>query len=506
MGLSVREALNIGALSKSNLIAGAKGLDRQIDYVDISETPDSCRWLRANEFLITTFYSIKDDLNAQLKLLHALSEAKGSGLAVKFGRFIGNVPRELLALADCLELPLISLPDELPFIDITHPLMTEILNAKANQLKYSDDVYRVLTKTALETNSLDALANELSRLIDRKVNIFSHNLKISIVSRVPKDKLYPIYVKQRVRGYISLEGDGPPSEKDMVAIRHTQTLAALQMINKELSNEASQKDQLDFLDDLLTGRTHAMELTAARAKEFGFSISGIKYLFIADIDRFSDYLFSKKPSEQSAANMMRTLFQIVKDAVSLFHRQTFIVQKSDRIIAILPKSKETGRPRLQRMFDLIHKKARGELKHLTVSIAVSNEIAKPADFKDKYSRLRKMLVLSRKISGLDCDIFWEDAEIYFLLMKIGGALTDFQNDMLGAIIDAEENSENALLLSTLRVYLECQGNTSKTAARLFIHRNTLRYRLQRIEHLLGRKLSSADTKFKLWLALKARDI
>ena len=99
MSLSVREALRIDSMQKAVLIAGAKGLDHIIEYIDISETPDSCLWVRANEFLITTGYSIKDNLAAQLKLLRSLSQAQEKARQLNVSHAYGNV-EALLAHPD----------------------------------------------------------------------------------------------------------------------------------------------------------------------------------------------------------------------------------------------------------------------------------------------------------------------------------------------------------------------------------------------------------------------
>ena len=57
-----------------------------------------------------------------------------------------------------------------------------------------------------------------------------------------------------------------------------------------------------------------------------------------------------------------------------------------------------------------------------------------------------------------------------------------------------------------RHYIECGGNMAAAAQKLFIHRNTLRYRLDSIQRLLGAGWDEADNVFKLWIALRVRQI
>jgi DNA-binding PucR family transcriptional regulator len=74
--------------------------------------------------------------------------------------------------------------------------------------------------------------------------------------------------------------------------------------------------------------------------------------------------------------------------------------------------------------------------------------------------------------------------------------------VLGPVLDlaADERDE---LLHTLTVWLDEGGSTSRASERLFCHRNTVRNRLQRIEHLTGRALAEPRSVTELCLAVDA---
>ncbi|MCA2222966.1 PucR family transcriptional regulator [Nonomuraea aurantiaca] len=78
----------------------------------------------------------------------------------------------------------------------------------------------------------------------------------------------------------------------------------------------------------------------------------------------------------------------------------------------------------------------------------------------------------------------------------------FREHLLGPIIeyDARHGSE---LLRTLDVFLETCGSWQRTADELYVHVNTLRYRMQRIEELTGRRMSSMRDRTDLYLALRS---
>lgn len=66
--------------------------------------------------------------------------------------------------------------------------------------------------------------------------------------------------------------------------------------------------------------------------------------------------------------------------------------------------------------------------------------------------------------------------------------------------DREHDSE---LLRTLAAYLKSEGSPQMTAQLLFVHRNTVRYRLEQIEQIIGLSLTSTESRVHLWLALSA---
>ncbi|MGW3042193.1 PucR family transcriptional regulator [Kitasatospora sp. NPDC001159] len=66
-----------------------------------------------------------------------------------------------------------------------------------------------------------------------------------------------------------------------------------------------------------------------------------------------------------------------------------------------------------------------------------------------------------------------------------------------------DGTNNADLVTTLHAYLAADCSVQAVADRLYVHRNTVRYRLDQIERLTGRSLQSMQDRFQLWLALLA---
>ena len=82
-------------------------------------------------------------------------------------------------------------------------------------------------------------------------------------------------------------------------------------------------------------------------------------------------------------------------------------------------------------------------------------------------------------------------------------LGSFRERLLGPLL-AYDQQHKAELLPTLREFLACSGSWNACAARMYVHVNTVRYRIRRIEELTGRDLSSLDDQVDFFLALRIR--
>jgi DNA-binding PucR family transcriptional regulator len=80
-------------------------------------------------------------------------------------------------------------------------------------------------------------------------------------------------------------------------------------------------------------------------------------------------------------------------------------------------------------------------------------------------------------------------------------LRSFTERLLGPLADYDAR-HNAELLPTLRAFLACDGSWSACASRMYVHVNTVRYRIGRIEALTGRDLSALADRVDFFLALR----
>ena len=104
-------------------------------------------------------------------------------------------------------------------------------------------------------------------------------------------------------------------------------------------------------------------------------------------------------------------------------------------------------------------------------------------------------------------IKFKDIGAYKIIMGIDNQelLEHFRQDTLGRLYHYDE-LRNTDFVSFLRIYLEENGSTNKISQRTFIHRNTVLYKVNKIEMLLDMNLDNTFTKTNLYLAFLIEDV
>src|SRR3981189_2950640 len=93
---TVRDAMR-SILSSAKLVAGAEGLDRQVEWVRLMETPEVQP--RAGDLMFTSGFPIKDDPDAQIRLVGRIAEGGGAGLVVRPLPYLRRLPPEMITEA-----------------------------------------------------------------------------------------------------------------------------------------------------------------------------------------------------------------------------------------------------------------------------------------------------------------------------------------------------------------------------------------------------------------------
>jgi purine catabolism regulator len=139
----------------------------------------------------------------------------------------------------------------------------------------------------------------------------------------------------------------------------------------------------------------------------------------------------------------------------------------------------------------------------TFATGVSRPISWVEDLPEAYAEALKAVAIGRQMQGASAVVHFDQLGIYRLLAVVPDTeeLRRFVTDTLGELA-TDENAENAGLRETLTVLLDTNLNVAEAARILFFHYNTLRYRIAKLERMLGPFTTDPELRLTLALALK----
>jgi purine catabolism regulator len=136
-------------------------------------------------------------------------------------------------------------------------------------------------------------------------------------------------------------------------------------------------------------------------------------------------------------------------------------------------------------------------------VAAGGVAAGVDDLGRSYEEAGSTLALGRELSGEDFVLEHEELGVYRLLSRLPlEELRRHRAEAIGPLLDYDRD-HNGALVHTVEVFLRCDRNRVKAAEELFIHYNTLRYRLGQIDALTGGLGGDATARLNLELALCA---
>ena len=158
----------------------------------------------------------------------------------------------------------------------------------------------------------------------------------------------------------------------------------------------------------------------------------------------------------------------------------------------------------RRVAAAVHGELEAGLPGHVLTVAISRHADDPADL----HRAGTEALLAANVAearGLE-QLSFEETGAYRLLLPAmsedPSELQGFFDETVAPLVDYDEQYETDLV-RTVESFLDADGNVARTAERLFTHRHTIRYRLERVRDLTGLDVSSTDGRERLSLGLKA---
>ena len=294
----------------------------------------------------------------------------------------------------------------------------------------------------------------------------------------------------------------PLTPTDVHMLERAATVAALAITKDQAVAAVEGKYRAEFLRDALAGRAGGPADAVSHAASLGWDLSRPVVVVVAETDE-NDEETTRAPEE--VRSLQERFVRAWVQAVRARDTTVPVAGFSQEVVALLPADPTTAPDAVMRTVADIAKVVRGDGGggRRSFSTGVSRPIASVADLPAAYDEALKAVHVGRQMHGESALTHFDGLGIYRLLALIpdGADLRRFVEESLGDLA-TDDSPENADLRRTLSVLIDTNLNVAETARQLFFHYNTLRYRIAKLERMLGPFTSDAQLRLTLALALR----
>ncbi|MEI3604284.1 PucR family transcriptional regulator ligand-binding domain-containing protein [Pseudogracilibacillus sp. SE30717A] len=542
MPITVQEIVNLPIFNTAKVKAGIEFLDkRQVEWMSAIEGPVE-NFVRKQEFVLTTAMGCENDPELLFKFVKDVYESGASALAIAIGRYIFDIPTEIIRFAEEKEFVLIELPWELRFADIQRETMKEINrrqerfseNARQTQKILIDfviqgkDLSDILQYVERELSCVIVFADSKGRFKSSSVNPEEiirlwHTLEINEkenmdesafrhIQKVPYKEGYMLKKeitsgsRNLAEGYfIILVKDKKFLNNSALQVLESLSAATALWISRE---DAIVKTEIRLRNEFIWGlaKTPDMSLDKniqSRAKLFGYNLN-VPYIcmvgYSENLDKLTEGLY--EGPEFGFKSIIYYIEEEVRYAASVVNKQVAFTFDNDRLIIFL-ESQNDEQSTVHHFLDLVDKRLNALIPGVLFSWGIGMNNDGMMEFHRSYKKADSALDLGLKQKDPGERISFEDTQLNRLLLHLANnpEVRDITLSTIAPLIEYEEKREMDLI-DTFIAYDNQNGNVSQAARVLNLHRQSLLYRLRKIESLTNLSLDNPDDVFLLNISIK----
>ena len=528
--MTISDFLNLPNFSDLNLLAGENGLDRELTNVTVVDTPDGTNWLNGGEFVITTAYMLHEEKDL-LEFLQVLHEKQAAGVGIKENRYITTIPKAALKMADELNLPLISVPEAYPFVDIINPVLTQIISQQSLLLTQANKIHKEFLGLAINNNSVPEILKTLSSItrmpcafIDTHFrNIFFSDESSSLMQKLQDADIenitsefleqydyYTVANKNEQFGFLLFEKGCLQTQENgnmQTALEYASIVLILHIQVQIANQQMAEKYKASFLEDLLTNNVKTDVEIHNRARLYGWDFTNGGLAAVVDINNIKKYFTDRLDSNTN--RMLEEATEIIfRHSIQEMHQtfpQSKYFRQSDLIVFIISMP-EDSRETLPEQLEQTFRRLQSRLKMVspfTITLGIGQYYENIRDISKSYSEARVAINLGYSLQWFDRILFYNRLGLYRLLAPVMNS-PESEELCIQYIQPLEDYDRkyHGELLPTLQEILQNGWNLKESAAGLYIHYNSIKYRYSKICKVLNLDLTDHNNRSLVEIAMK----
>ena len=537
MYLTIRDTMQLFQNKSVHLAAGSKGVDHNVLSANIMDAPDILNWVKAGDLILTTAYIIKDNPDLQERIIRELAAAGAAGLGIKTKRFLPNIPDIILQTADELNFPVLDLPVDMSLTEIMNPIISSIADKQSYILNRTIEIQTTLNPVAIQDKGLSSIihclsdltqspaicydinGNSLVQCLPAKFPGISAELLQELTHFMKKSVPHPgklhkqlastktpdteeldildrhcyltsflVISNHETFGHIAiLQFSNTFLEINCIAIQQTCIVAALDFAKQKAIAQAQRLQTHNILDCLLSDEPDKTNLNEL-----------LETSHIRNAHSFECWVVHMDTTDNADVHsMIPQIYRTAQQFLNTTHLLSIVSEHAGRVIVLTAGRTES--PDEPHPATELWKRLKKVYKHLQIAIGVGTMVRQITHVRQSYQAALTCLRIGQLLKGIGQITFPYEIACYSMLENKTSANLLLQ--IFSPVIEKLEK-ENHTLVHTLSVYLEYEQRLLDTANALYIHRNTLTNRLEKISSLTELDFNNKEAMLGLRLALR----
>ncbi|WP_413098290.1 PucR family transcriptional regulator [Streptomyces sp. Inha503] len=479
---------------RTRIIAGHAGAERLVTWAHTCELGDPWNWLGSGDLLMTAGYGLPPGADAQAELIRNLARADIAGLAVAEGLVAPEVTAEAMAVADELAFPVLTTARNVPFVSVARFVADSNNSRSSMRLTQVLRLYDVLRRANLRRTASSTLLDELAGAIRGELHVIDtvrgrellptrhrlrdelrsealarideHKGQLPAFSRVGSGQVPALVlpVGRDVAAALVVCARGADEQPDPVLAQHAAMIVEMEVERCEAQASREREQRATLARRLLEG---SLAPEAASAQLSSLGLGGGPWRISAW--ECADAANGEDLARALAVLDMRSAYAAAEETHMVLLREQEFAEPLQDVIPAPP-----------------------------AVVGVSRPVSSPSRFPDAFREARWALEGARETQNRFAVYGAHGSSFMPRTVAEGEAVVA---RLLGPLLEYDDRNDTDLLHS-LSVFFEANRSWQEGAKRLGVHKQTLAYRMKKIEALTSMDLHDFASQAELFYALR----
>ncbi|WP_458408418.1 PucR family transcriptional regulator [Anaerotignum sp.] len=538
MGIRISDILEHDYFHEFKVIAGHGGLDRQFQGFAFMDAPDSFKWMRRREFVITSGYALSQEIDTLEKYMNNPRFREMAAMALKL-RYIKEVPQKYVDYFNQYQIPLIIIPDSVAWMEMMNQVQVLVMNRNIQKFRVGALDSNFFSEAAYPSRKIERIlrATETEMKFPAFLYDVSTQKEYYSSARFKKEYPYPFRAEDFWQPSFSFSKQLMCPTLQMARYRFSDTIDEHLIpfswitvpINVGESTKAyfvlmESREQIDYYDEftiriaVLLLQAVYEQITATQSiSDQGFE-SFVNYAIQKNTPGRSEllqqagalnikvqkkYYYAMIRQTDPAVNFAGYREELRNTLRKSYAEQEFhfaFLDDNQCLLMLAAKEEKDQKNAVAKICkDLMRFSTQLEMEIPTGHFSYSL-------FEESAPLLEVKRCLERCQRAMELGPMLYPGEKIWCYQKMGAFAwlnipSDEVESMFREYLPVLRDEKNAEMIRTLKIYLESSMNYSLTAEKMYVHINTVRKRIDRAEQMLNIDWDDYMARMKIELML-----